>query len=101
MSETANSRYSKKITGGKEKYMNKYKIGLVIGACAVITNPLSGQYVLNGLDRAFSVMFSYGAYITLVAGFYFMGLMFWGLWVSREKTNTEPKGKVKVDYIET
>lgn len=78
---------------------NKIALGLI--AATIITNPLPGQYVLQGLDTVFAWMFAHMAWITLITAVYMIGLIFLNMWETREKV-TVPKGKTKTQaYIKT
>lgn len=76
--------------------ITKEKIGLVLGAAALITNPLTNQYIIDGITR-FLVFISRnsGAYVTLITAVYFIGFIFYSLWMSRERTHV-PKKSAKV-----
>lgn len=60
------------------KYINKERVGLVLVLVALLTNPLSGAYAMEGVDRLFVYAFQYvGAIATAVAGVYVICLMLW------------------------
>lgn len=79
--------------------ISKEKVGLVLIFAALITNPLTGQFVLIFLDWIFGQMFIYGAYISLIAGVYVCGLMLWYNYRS-SGVNIPKTAKNKVKYIE-
>lgn len=79
--------------------ITKEKIGLSLMVAALITNPLSGQYVLNGLDWLFMQMFRYGAWVSLIAGVYVSGLLFYYIYQSG-RVNVPKSGKSS-KFIET
>jgi hypothetical protein len=51
------------------------RIALVVILAMIATNPLTGQYVMVGIELAFQQMFIYGAYVSLAGLAYLMGLM--------------------------
>ena len=57
---------------------------------AIISNPLTGQYVLQALDWVFQQMFIQGAWVSLVAGVYIIGYMAVNI-VKSERTNVPAK----------
>lgn len=74
------------------KVPSKEKVGLVLITATIITNPLTNQYIIDGITR-FLVFISRnsGAYVTLVTAAYFIGFIFYSLWMSRERTNIPQK----------
>lgn len=62
------------------KLKEKLALGLLVAM--LLTNPLTGQYVLEGLDRAFSLAFQYGAYVSVVGTVYLMVLLGYYYWRS-------------------
>jgi hypothetical protein len=78
--------------------MTKEKIGLLLIGAALITNPLTGQYVQLAVELAFSQLYLVGAWVSLIAGAYACGLIAWYMYTSRDKVNvpkhgTKPAGK--------
>lgn len=81
--------------------ITKERLALVLLVAMLLTNPLTGQYVLQGLDWAFQQMFLYGAWVTLVATIYLIGLMAY-YYRRSQKINIPAKGKKKSQaYITT
>lgn len=76
------------------------KKGLLISVVTfLVFNPLTGQYILEGINRAFQGFWLYGTYVCVAAGVY-IGLYL--LWTLRpEPINTKPKSKKTQKYIET
>lgn len=56
--------------------ITKEKIGLVLLAATIITNPLPGQYVEDAISRTFQLMFLYGYWISLVTAGYAVVIFF-------------------------
>lgn len=75
--------------------ITKEKIGLLLMVAAIVTNPITGQYVQLAIEILFSQLFLFGAYVSLVAGVYISGLLLWQMWATREKVNI-PAKKQKV-----
>lgn len=72
--------------------LSKETIGLAVILSAIITNPITGQYVLQVLDWSFEKFFKYGSWVTLVAGIYATGLIIFYMYQSREITKIPKKG---------
>jgi len=84
--------------------ITKERIGLALIVIALLTNPLSGQYVMLGVDKLFQYAFIYvGAIATIVAGAYVVLLMLWyNFQASRIKIPHKGKATKKLSrYIET
>lgn len=78
--------------------MGKEKLGLLLVVAAIVTNPLTGQYVLEALEMLFTQFFRAGAYVSLASGIYVCGLLAWHMYQSRERVNipkvgNKPAGK--------
>ena len=54
---------------------SKEGIAVILVLASLITNPLTGQYIEQGISWAFEQMFRHGSYISLIAGVYVIGLM--------------------------
>lgn len=78
----------------------KHKVGAVLLLAALVSNPLTGQYVLDAIERAFTELFIYGAWVSLVFTLY---LLVMGAWAYYKLDPVKiPKGKTKTQaYIET
>lgn len=71
-------------------------------AVIVITNPASGQVILDGLDVMFKLIFQFGSPINFVASGVLIVYIFYKMWTGREKVTVKPKGKKKSPvYLET
>lgn len=83
-----------------KKVQLKEKIALALLVAMLVTNPLTGQYVLDGIEYAFTQLFIYGAYVSIVATVYLLGLgVFY--YAKLNKVNIPAKGKNKTQqYIE-
>jgi len=46
------------------------KLLIVALACFLIANPLTGQYILQGINILFDLIFIYGFYISIVGAVY-------------------------------
>lgn len=72
----------------KLKLQDKVASGLLIAM--LVTNPLTGQFVMQAVVWAFDTMLLYGAYISIVTTVYIMGLgMFY--YAKSEQTNVPSK----------
>lgn len=71
--------------------VTKEKTGLVLIVATILTNPLTGQYVLTGLDMLFQLFFVYGSWVSLAASVYIVGLILWYMYQSREVVNIPSK----------
>lgn len=68
------------------------KIGLGAVLVIIVTNPASGQFVLDGLDYIFEMIFSYASPVNFVASGVLMGyILYQILWVRRERINIPDK----------
>lgn len=65
----------------------KEKIGLLLVLAALVTNPLTGQYILDGLELLFTQFFLFGPWVSLVSGIYVCGLIAWHMYSSREQVH--------------
>lgn len=85
--------------------LNKERVGLVLILIALLLNPLSNQFVQQGLDWALTEASKYaGVWATIVAGVYTVGLMVWyNFQASRIKIPHKGKATKKLPskYIET
>ena len=72
--------------------VTKEKMGLALMGTALVTNPLSGQYVLDGLDWLFSIMFRHGAFVSLIAGIYVAWLLMYQMYTT-SRVNVPKKGQ--------
>jgi len=84
------------------KIVNKVALGSM--GVVLITNPLTGQYILTGLEKAFTLIFVYGSPINLIASVIVCMWLIKQLWDTRDKpTVKQSKARaVKVsDYIKT
>ena len=80
-----------KITEGKNmQRFNADKVAMIAVLVAIVTNPLTGQYILQGLEWVFTQIFAYGSPINLAASVviavYVASKVFKGY-----KTNVPPK----------
>lgn len=73
--------------------ITKEKVGLVFITAALVTNPLTGQYVQLAIEMLFTQLFLFGAYVSLAAGIYIAGLLLWQMWATREKVNIPAKNQ--------
>lgn len=67
------------------------KMAFMSVAVILITMPVSGQYVLEGLDWVFMQMFSRGTFVTVGAAVYLMGYIMWKMYETRERVNIPVK----------
>lgn len=74
--------------------ITKEKVALLLVLAAIVTNPLTGQYVQLGIELLFTEFFRIGAWVSLVSGIYVCGLMGWHIWSTRDRVNI-PKGAGK------
>lgn len=70
----------------------KEKIAVGSLGAMLVSNPLTGQYVLQGLDWLFSQMFVYGAYVSIATTVYLVGLGAW-YYHKSEQVNIPSKAK--------
>ena len=73
------------------KIVDKIALGAV--GVALITNPLTGQYILEGLDWGFQQIFLRGAYVNLVATVIIFIWVMGMLYRTRSQTKIPAKGK--------
>lgn len=79
------------------------RVAVIATLLLLITNPVSGQYILKGLNYLFDWIFQYGAYISLVAAVYLV--LFFSI---REYQKTrlnipskkDAKGKASQKYLD-
>lgn len=71
------------------------KVGLGAVVVALITNPLTGQYILTGLDIIFEWIFKHGTYINLAASIVVLVYIIYKMYQSREVINIPEKKKGK------
>lgn len=50
------------------------RTALVVIVAMLVTNPLTGQYVMNAVDWGFAQLFIYGSYVSLIGTVFLMGL---------------------------
>jgi hypothetical protein len=84
----------------KKLTLNKVAMWALI--VAVITNPVSGAYILWGLDYGFGLVFRYASPVNFVALGVVAGYILWKMWESRDVTNIPKKtAKTKTQkYVE-
>lgn len=70
---------------------NRSKITIAMAIAMLITNPLTGQYVVAFTDWLFEQMFTYGAWITVVACAWIIGVLLLNVWETRPRTNIPNK----------
>lgn len=81
------------------KLLDKLALGAV--GVIVITNPASGQVILDGLESIFKLIFQFGSPINFVASILLVGYVLYKIYDGREKV-TIPKKKTKTQaYLET
>ena len=74
----------------------KDKIALVLILAMAISNPATGQYVLQGLDWLFTQIFVYGAIVSLITAIYLLG---WGAWYYHKTEQPNIPKKIKIPVI--
>jgi hypothetical protein len=84
----------------RKAIMSKEGIAIILLLASVITNPLTGQYINQGIDWVFTQMFLYGAYISLVTAVYLIGLMVY-LYIKSTKVNIPKSKKSTAKFLET
>lgn len=79
---------------------NADRLAVVMLLAMLVTNPLTGQYILQGLEWLFQQLFSLGAYVNLWGSF--LVLVVAVLHYFKSERVTLPKGNtVTQKYIET
>ena len=79
----------------------KEKAAVGVLLAMLLTNPLTGQYVLGALDWVFQQMFFYGAYVGIVGTLYLIGLGgFYYVKLNRVEIPVKSKKKTEkyIDY---
>lgn len=69
------------------------KVTLIAMGVALVTNPLTGSVILEGLERGFELIFKYGSPINLIASLIVALWLIWTMWASREQVKIPAKGK--------
>lgn len=72
----------------------KERVALLMFLAVIITNPLTSQFVVQGILLVFDELVKYGNYVILVAASYGMALVFWHIF-QLEETKTKPKATKK------
>ncbi len=81
---------------------NINKLWLIAVLAAIVTNPLTGQYVQLAIELAFAQLFMLGDEVSLVAGGFTCGMIVWNMWNSRDRVNIPKHGnKPAGKYIAT
>lgn len=70
---------------------NKISLGAVV--VILITNPASGQFIMDAIEKGFQLVFMYGSPINFAATGVVLAWILWNMWTSRTKTVIPPKTK--------
>ncbi len=73
------------------KVFNKITLGAM--GVALVTNPLTGSVILEGLEKGFALVFKYGSPINLIASLIVCVWLVWTMWNSREQVSIPVKSK--------
>lgn len=56
----------------KKFLLSPLGIGIILALAGSITNPLTGSWIMVGIENGFQYMFRHGAWISLAAGAYWI-----------------------------
>lgn len=81
------------------KWYNKLTIIMMI--VFIVSNPLTGQYLLQAIDWTFQQIFIYGAYVSAVAATWLVGYIAWVIYRQEQVKIPKKAKKTTSKFIET